>query len=133
MEVFCFRAGGTEDINAFNSRLADFASKNDITGIVSSVIGTTLVLSLAMAVDGILSHLVVRPVVIEIGAGDEAGLETTLTDIINAAKAEDNPDGEVTSVPLEIKMLPAPFIAGDEQRKVLGYAVLQIVIGEMEV
>lgn len=45
-EVFCFTIGGAETIEAFNNRLASYCNENPIVGVVPSVLGGTLMLSL---------------------------------------------------------------------------------------
>jgi len=62
MEAFAYTPGGHETIDSFNMRLAKYALDNNVTGVVSSLLGSTLVLSLALEQD-IPSAILLRPFV----------------------------------------------------------------------
>jgi len=126
MDIFTYTPGGIESIDAFNERLAAYAASNNVTGVVASVLDTTLVLSLAVA-DDLPALLLLRPFIAVIDPKGLNTLETALTDLLTAIKAEDSADDGVMSVPVECKVYSAPH--GGFQA---GYAVFLIAIGELE-
>jgi len=126
MDVFTFTPGGSETLEAFNLRLKKYATDYDVVGVVSGVLGSTLVLSLTLGSDGVFSPVAVQPLVMLITPEYEKSLETALTQVINDVKKLDNPDGEVMSVPLEARCVPCP----GEGR--LGYILLLTAIGELD-
>lgn len=127
MDLFAYTPGGAEHIDAFNARLAAYAASNDVTGVVASTLNATLLLSLAVAED-VPAQLLLRPFVAIIGVGSERGLETSLSTLLDKMKAEDRPDDEVMSVPVECKAYPA-HVDGVQA----GYAVFLVAVGELEV
>ncbi len=127
MDIFTFTPGGIESIDAFNGRLAAYAANNNVTGARTSILGNTLVLSLTLDQD-IPAPLLLRPFVGLIGADGLPGLETALTNVLDAIKAEDNPEKEVMSVPVECRC----FAAVHEPTQQVGYAVFLIAVGEID-
>lgn len=126
MDIFTYTPGGVESIDAFNQRLAAYAASNNVTGVVTSLLDTTLVLSLAVA-DDLPSPILLRPFVAVIDPTGLNTLETALTNLLTDIKAEDDADEGVMSVPVECKVYSAPH--GGFQA---GYAVFLIAIGELE-
>ena len=126
MDIFTYTPGGVESIDAFNQRLAAYAASNNVTGVVTSLLDTTLVLSLAVA-DDLPSPILLRPFVAVIDPTGLNTLETALTNLLTDIKAEDDTDEGVMSVPVECKVYSAPH--GGFQA---GYAVFLIAIGELE-
>ncbi len=131
MELFCFSPDGAETLDAFNARLAAFATANDVTGIVASVLDSALVLSLTVA-DDIPAPLLLRPYVVQLLQGVEPQLELALTGVLNGIRADDGtktPTGDViTSLPVEVQTLTAISAV----YKQLGFAVFKIVVGDLE-
>lgn len=129
MDLFTYTPGGVESIDAFNQRLAAYAASNNVIGVVTSQLGTTLLLSLALADDlpQVPPPPLLRPFVAVIDPTGLNTLETSLTDLLTAIKAEDDEDKGVMSVPVECKAYSAPH--GGFQA---GYAVFLIVIGALE-
>jgi len=127
MDVFTYTPGGRETLEAFNLRIKEYTSKYDVVGVVSGVLGKTLVMSLTLASDGIASPVVVQPIVFVIPPAYEPVLEDTLTKVVNDIKALDNPEKEVTSLPLEMRTHATP---GDPDQ--LGYAIAIVAVGELD-
>ena len=126
MDAFVFTHGGAESLEAFNLRVAKYAEEYDVVGVVSNVIGASLVLSLTLASDGIPSPIVVKPMVMLIAPEHEPTLENALTAVINSVKGLDDPAKETMSLPLELRVHSAP---GPGR---LGFALLLVAIGEIE-
>src|SRR4051812_11082247 len=102
MDIFAFTPGGAETLDAFNARLAAYAASNDVAGVRASTLGKTLILSMTL-IEDIPAMLLLRPFVAAIPASGVAALETSLTSVLDAIKAEDQPSGEVMSVPVEVR------------------------------
>lgn len=128
MDLFTYTPGGHETIDAFNMRLAKYAADQNVTGVQASVIGGTLVLSLALD-DDIPSPILLRPFVALVAQAGLPTLETALSAVLDAIKAEDKPDEDITSIPIECKVYDAPHAPTG----MLGYAVFLIGVGELEV
>lgn len=128
MEIFTFTPGGIETIDAFNMRLAKFASEQNVVGVKSSTIGGTLVLSLALDQDLPPAPVLLRPFVGVVGNAGLEALETALTAVLDAMKAQDKPEDDITSVPVECVCLDAPHAPTSQQ----GYAIFLISVGELE-
>lgn len=127
MDIFTFTPGGIESIDAFNARLAAYAANNNVTGVRTSVIcGNTLVLSVALDQD-VPSQLLLRPFVGILGP-NMSGLETGLTSVLDAIKAQDDTEKEVMSVPVECRC----FDAQHEPTQQAAYAVFLIAVGEID-
>lgn len=127
MDLFTYTPGGHETIDAFNLRLAKYAADQNVTGVQASIIANTLVLSLATDED-IPSPILLRPFVTLVGQAGLATLETALSAVLDAIKAEDKPDDDITSIPIECKVYDALDVPTGMQ----GYAVFLIGVGELE-
>lgn len=124
MDIFTYDPAGIETLNAFNARLGAYAADNDVTGVVSSTLGSTLLLSVTV-MDDIPAPLLLRPFVVAVAPDSGKRLETDLSAILAAIKAEDK--GDVMSVPVECRAIPAP-VAGQQD----GYVLFLIAVGELE-
>ncbi len=126
MDAFTFTPHGVETLEAFNLRLKKYCVDHDVVGVVSSLLGSTLVLSLTLATDGIFAPFILQPIVMMIPTEYEPALETALTQAINDTKKLDNPEGDVMSVPIEVRAITAPSPGH------LGYALMLVAVGEMD-
>ncbi len=126
MDIFTFTPGGIESIDAFNARLAAYAANNNVTGVRSSLMGSTLVMSMALDQD-LPAPILLRPFVGIVPPSSIATLETALSTVLDAIKAEDRPEDDVTSVPVECRCFTAPH----EPSNQAGYAVFLIMVGEL--
>lgn len=127
MDVFCYTPGGAEALDNFNQRLAKYAVDNNIVGVVSSVISSTLVLSLATDKD-VPGMLALRPFVVPLQPDNIPSLEHSLDGILSLMKAEDKPNDGVMSLPVELRVLEAKDSASGQ----IGYALFLVAIGDLE-
>ncbi len=124
MDLFTYDPAGVESLDAFNGRLAAYAATNDVTGVVSTTLGDTLLLSLTVA-DDIPAPILLRPFVVTVAEGSGKRLETDLSVILDKIKAEHTDDN--MSVPVEVRALNAP-IPGVQA----GYVLFLVAVAELD-
>lgn len=135
MEVFAYDPQGAETLDAFNLRLHQFANGNDVVGVVPTVIGNSLVLSLTLAEDLPMSPVLLQPFVLPILRGQLHVLES-YTSTMLATIRKDNTEDTLRN-PVEFRVLPGALAgtvgsataAGDD---LMGYGIFFINIGMLE-
>ena len=128
MKIFTYHPEGAESIDGFNKRLQDFAFSNNVTGVSQGQLDGALVLSLALAEDGIGSPLLIQPYVVPIHATQVRGLEPILGRVL-ADLQKINSDTQMY-VPVETRMVHIQETHGEGCPR--GYALFLIAIGTIE-
>jgi hypothetical protein len=124
MEAFTYTPGGNENIDSFNMRLAKYSLDNNVVGVVSTLIGSTLILSLTLEQD-LPAVILLRPFVAIVTEDSLPALETALSQVLGQIKAQDSDD--VMSVPVEVRGITAPHAPTRQS----GYALFLIAVGEV--
>lgn len=124
MEAFVYTPGGHETIDSFNMRLAKYAVDNNVTGVVSTLVDSTLVLSLALDAD-VPSMILLRPFVAIITEHSIPTLEKELSSVLEQIKAQDSDDS--MSLPVELRCMTAAHPATKQR----GYALFLVAVGDV--
>lgn len=126
MEVFTFSPHSTESLADFNSRIADFcleSEENPVVGVVSSLAGRTLVVSLSQMEDlPFVPPMAVLVVATMVEPTDAGGMENKLTEVLETIKAMNTDD--TPRIPVEVRM--------HTDNDGYGYALILINVGAIE-